>query len=177
VSEDRIAELKARSEQIAALQAKFNQQPPAPSFEEGFFRLPHHEADGPGQITQPDGSRTAGSYAAAGVVEPTEIAWAQAMHLEPATAKQLIDTVKSLESQDRPSPNLLAGYTAGATSLADAESRRINHVMEAKNALGQIGGVYANTLAKSLDRLPRGVLDLLIKTVELKQRVQTERPR
>jgi hypothetical protein len=172
-----IEELQARQAQLAAAAERLHPKPPPTTFEDEHFRLPNYEVTGPGQATQADGKLSAGSYEAAGVIEPTEVAFMQSLHVSPAIAKQLLDTVKSLETCD-PDPNLIAGYTGNATSLADAETRRVTHVLEAKRAVDSIGGVYVNTLAKSLDKLPRAALDLLIRTVAIKKRaLDEERPR
>jgi hypothetical protein len=169
-----IDELKQRSAQIAALQAKLNPQPATPNFEDQFYSLRQHPAEGPGQVVQPNGTLSAGSYLSAGVTEPEQVAFAQAAHLDPALAAQLFRTVEGRI----PNPNdILVGYTAGATSLADAANRRTEHLQRAQEALDALGGAYAQKLKAASDKLPRAALDLLIRTVDVKKRVIEERPR
>jgi hypothetical protein len=171
---DYVLELKARARDLDDMRQKLNPPPVRQTLEERMFSLPSYSADGAGPIV---GGDPVGSYEAAGLTDATEVAFAQAMHWEPATMRLLSDTVKAVEASDRPAPNLLSGYTGSASSLNDAVNRRSQHMTEAQQALYRIGGTYAERLGKQLDKLPRAALDMIIRTVDVKRRVAEERPR
>jgi hypothetical protein len=89
-----IEELQARQAQLAAAAERLHPKPTLGTFEDEHFRLPNYAVEGPGPVI---GADLIGSYQAAGVVEPTEQAFAAALHLQPAMARQLLDVVKSIE--------------------------------------------------------------------------------
>jgi hypothetical protein len=168
-----VKELKARGRELSAARERFDPPPPRQTVEERFYTLPSYAAAGPGPVV---GGDLIGSYEAAGVVEPTEQAFAAALHLQPAAAKQLFDFVQAAEGREPDATSLVTSYLPGAASVADAANRRAEHVGAAVKSLNTLGGTYAASLAKSAERLPKAVLDLVLKTVDVKRRVVEERP-
>jgi hypothetical protein len=174
---DYVRELKQQGRELAGLQAKFNPPPMRPTAEERFFSLPNYDVTGEGQVTQPDGHLSAGSYESVGIVDHAEIEFARQMHMAPVTARMLRDTVAACEKTEPNPSDLIAGYTAAARSIPDAINRRVEHIEQAQKALDTIGGTYAARLKAQAVNLPRTALDLLVRTVDIKRRVVSERPR